>query len=808
MLLKAPGPTLVAALALTLAIGANSAIFSIVNGVLLRPLPYADSDRLAVIWESKPSIGKVTEFVTPPDFRDWRERQRVFDRIAAFRTEHSILTGRGLPERIESAVVSPAMFPLLGAQMRLGRSFLPDEDQPGKNRVAILSYGLWQRRFGGDSGILGHPLVLDGNDYLVVGIAEPKFRLPESVSELWIPYTLDAKELLEMGDGDSAKAGRSGFRTLEVFGHLRPGATFHEAGQEMQGIARNIAQENADTNAGWSVVVKPIQEQLVGNIRSTLLTLLGAVGFVLLIACTNVANLMLARAASREREIAIRTSLGASRMRIARQLLTESLVLSLGSAISGLALAYVGVRMLVALSPGNIPRVDEITVDWRVLAFTFVVAIFTGLLFGLAPAVSGTRIQLNEVLKAAGRSAMASIRSRRLRSALIVSEIALSVVLLIGASLMIRSFIELQAVNPGFRPDHVLTMRLTIPEKRYEGLRVAQFYDQLVDRVRPLPGVENVAVSRDVPLSGTDPSLNFVIEHRPVVASADQPRAKFRAVSADYFRTMGIPLRRGRYLLPSDTDRSPAVVVVNETLSRQFFANHDALGQRIQSGLHGSPWYTIVGIVGNVKHAALDAPTIAEIYYPYQQVPPPLMSFVEGTMTLALRSSVAPGPLVRAVGAQVQGLDPEQAVFKVASMNELVEGSVAQPRFRMFLLGVFAAVALILAATGLYGVISYSVSQRSNELGIRAALGAQRGDLLNLVLGEGARLAVAGAAIGLVLAFLLARTISKLLYGVKPHDPLSFIAVPLLLVAIAIVASYVPARRAMGTDPNAALRYE
>jgi putative ABC transport system permease protein len=580
------------------------------------------------------------------------------------------------------------------------------------------------------------------------------------------------------------------------------------ANQEMQGIARDLERESPDTNAGWSAAVKPLQEQVVGNIRPTLVTLLGAVCFVLLIACTNVANLLLARSSGRGKEIAVRTALGASRWRMVRQLLTESMALALISGALGLGLAYVGVRALATFAPGDIPRLDEIAVDGRVLAFTFGIAALTGLLFGLAPAASTARIQLNEVLKAAGRSSMATLRSRRLRSSLIVCEIALSVVLLIGATLMIRTFFRLQAVDPGFRPDHVLTMRVAVPEKRYDGLRLAQFYRQLLDRVQSLPGVQAAALARDVPLTGTDPSLNFIVEHRPALASSDQPRAKYRAVSADYFKAMGIRLIRGRVLTSSDNERSPAVAVINEALARQFFPGEDPLGKRIQSGFEGSPWCTIIGIVADVKHAALNAPTAAETYYAYTQVPPALMGFVEGTMTLVVRSTEAPGSLARAVSAQLQALDSEEAVFKVTSMDQLVEASMAQPRLRMYLMGVFAAVALVLAATGLYGVISYSVSQRSNEMGIRAALGAEKSDLFKLVLGEGARLAAVGAAIGLIAAFLLARTLSKLLFGVKAYDPATFLGVTALLLAVAALASYVPARRATRVDPNVVLRYE
>lgn len=807
MLLDEPAPTLVAMLALTLAIGANTAIFSVVNGVLLRPLRYADSDRLVTVWESNVSKGIAQFYVNPPNFKEWTEQQHSFDQIAAFRPQPSILTGRGLPERVETAVVSPGIFRLLGARARLGRTFMPDEDRPGRNRVVVLSYGLWQRRFGGDTGIAGKTLTLDGNDYVVAGVADPDFRLLDSASELWIPYTLDEKELVEVGQ-EKGSGARSQMHTLKVVAHLSPSVSITQARLEMQSIARGLERQFADANAGWSVEVVPLQQQLVGSVGPTLFTLLGAVGFVLLIACTNAANLLLARTASRQKEIAVRTALGAGRSRIMRQLLTESMVLSLVSGVLGLVLAYAGVRALIALSPGNIPRIEEISVDGRALAFTLLVSALTGLLFGLGPAFAATRGQLNEILKAAGRSSMASRGSRRLRNVMVISEVAMSVVLLIGASLMIRSFDQLQSVNPGFRADHVLTMRITLPKARYDGSRVGQFYEQLLDRVRNLPGVQVAGLARDVPMSGSDPSLNFIVEHRPVLSTGDQPRAKFRSVNSSYFAALGIPLMKGRYFAESDAVHAPAVAIINETLARRNFPNEDPLRQRIQTGFENSPWYTIVGVIGNVKHAGLDAETNAEMYFPYLQVPPSLMSFIEGTMTLVVRTAAEPSAMARTISAQVQALDPDEAVFKVTTMDEILQGTVAQPRFRAFLLGVFAGVALLLAITGLYGVISYSVSQRSNELSIRAALGAQESDLLNLVLGEGARLAAVGIAIGIAASFLLARTISKLLYGVNAHDPLTFVAIPVLLLAVALAASYVPARRATRTDPNVALRYE
>ena len=549
-----------------------------------------------------------------------------------------------------------------------------------------------------------------------------------------------------------------------------------------------------------------VRDQLVGKIEPTLVTLLGAVCFVLLIACSNVAILLLVRASGRQKEIAIRSALGATRGHIIRHMLTGSLVLGLTGGVFGLLLAYAGVAALVALKPANIPRLDEISVDGRVAVFTFAVSIVTSVLFGIGPALAATKTDLNEVLKTGGRTARSAIHSHRTRGALVVAEIALSVALLAGAGLMLRSFLRLQSVNPGFRPDHVLTMEVALPESRYDGVRVAHFYQQLLERVDRLPGVNSAAVARNVPLSGGDPSLNFVIENRPALSSAEQPRAKYRAISSGYFRAMGVPLVRGRYFDDADGENSPGAVIINDVMARRFWPGEDPLGKRMKAGFDESNWCTIVGVVGNIKHAGLDAETNAEMYYPYLQVPPSLMSFVESSMAVVVKTSGDPTQIAAAVRGEISALDSDQPVFHVKRMAELLDDSVAQPRFRAVLLAVFAMVALALGITGLYGVISYSVSQRANEMSIRAAIGASRGDLMRLVLGEAVRLAVSGALIGVALAFVLGRSLAKLLFGVKPSDPLTMIGVPVLLVAVAMLAAYIPAWRAARTNPVAALR--
>src|SRR5580704_5782929 len=535
MLARSPGSTAAAMIALALGIGANSAIFSVVNAVLLRPLPYKDASRLIVIWETKLSKGILQEKVSPPDYRDWVEQQRVFEKIAALREQPAVLTGGQLPERVETALISPSAFELLGVKAGLGRTFLSEEAEPGRNRVALLSYGFWQRRFGGDSGVLGKSVIVDGNSLTIVGVMPSGFRLLDTPSELWMPYTLDAKELSQRG-----------FRTLRVIGRLKPGVSLDQASAEMRSIAGRVEQQYPDTNAGYSTKVVALRDQLLGDIGPTLWTLLGAVVFVLLIACANVASLLLARAGSRDKEIVLRMALGANPARLLRQLLTESVLLALAGGLLGLALAAWSISVLARFGPANLPRLEEINIDWRVMAFTLTVSLATGILFGLAPALLTVRSDLNSVLKTSGRGNTGSRSRARWRNALVASEIASCVVLLTGAGLLIRSFLRLESVNPGFQPDHVLTMQIALPETRYSGEKVALFYHQLVDRMRALAGVQYAGIARNLPLSGADASLNFVVENQPVESAAEQSRAKYRAASADYFAALGIPLVRGR----------------------------------------------------------------------------------------------------------------------------------------------------------------------------------------------------------------------------------------------------------------------
>lgn len=796
--LRTPLATAVALTALMLGIGANSAIFNVVNAVLIRPLPYRDSANLVVVWTNQQSKGMRKEFVSPLDYRDFAGENHVFDRIGAFRIQPAVLAGTE-PERVRMASVSPILFDVLGARPVAGRWFASEEDQPSKNSVAILSEGFWRRRFAASPNALGQSLTLDGHSYAIVGIAPAGFRLGDNPSEIWIPYTPDPKQLAPL---------MRGYRSLTVLAHLKPGVSLVQAQTEMREIARRMAQSNPETNTGYSVDVMPLEEQIVGNAGATLWTLFGAVLVVLLIACVNVANLLLARAGDREKEIAVRTSLGANPGRIVRQLLTESVLLSLAGGLLGLALAAWATPTLVKLAPLDLPRAQEISLDWRVLAFTLGVSILTGLLFGLAPALASARTDLNSILKTSGRSTTGHRSRSRLRDILVVSEVASCVVLLIAAGLLIRSFVRLEDVNPGFRADRVLTMQLSLAEARYPGLKVGLFYQQLLDRVRNLPGVESAGACQFLPMSGRDVSLNFQIEGQPQANAANQPRAKLRAASAEYFSALGIPLLRGRLFDRSDDARTPKVAIINQLAAERYWPHQDPIGRRILSGVDDNQWSTIIGVVANVKHAGLDTDTSPETYYHYLQLPPEVMNYAESTMSLAIRTVGAPAALTAAVRQQVRALDPDLPVFNVKTMQEVVEGSIAQQRFRTRLLSVFAGLALWLASLGLYGVMAYSVTQRINELGVRAALGALPGDILGLIVGHGVRLAVFGIGIGLVIAFTGTRFISRLLFGVSAVDPLTFGGACLVVLAVAILASAVPAWRAIQVDPVTALRTE
>jgi putative ABC transport system permease protein len=798
-LLKTPGWTALAVLALGLGIGANSAIFSIINAILIRPLPYENPQSVVVVWGNNRDKGLRAVPFPALDYEDIARQNEVFEQMGAYRAQSVELTAREVPERIESAAVSPSIFELLGSRAAVGRMFASSEDQPGSNGVVVLSDGLWRRLFNGDPRVLGSALRLDDRSYTVIGIAPPDFHLPDSLSELWVPYTPDPSDLAPS---------KRGYRLLTVIARLKSGVTTQQADVDMRAITGRIAQANPDTNAGFSANVTPLREQMVGDIRPTLWTLMGAVGFVLLISCANVANLLLARAGDREKEMAIRVSLGANPGRIVRQLLTESVLLAMIGGCLGLMLAFWASSALVKLAPANLARAQEISLDWRVVAFTLLVSVATGVAFGLAPAFTTAKIDLNSALRASGKGSTGTHGRSNARDLLVAWEVASCTVLLIGAGLTLRSLNRLQQVNPGFRVDHVLTMQISPPPRRYPGLKIALFYKQILDRAEELPGVQAAGFCASLPLGGRDPSANFQVEGSPALGGADQPRAKFRAASADYFAALGIPLLRGRLFNRLDSERTPKVVLINQVAARLYWPNDNPVGKRILSGLEESAWSTIIGMVGNVKHAGLDTETSPEMYYHYLQIPPEAMNVVEPSMALVIRTSVDPAAMVSSVRSELQQLDPDQPVFNIRTMQQVVQGSVAQPRYRALLLSVFASLALLLAAIGLYGVIARSVTQRTNEVGIRIALGASRSDILNLIVGRTMRLAVGGMLAGLSLALLGAKAISRLLFDISARDPITLGTAGLVMLGVALAASLLPAWRVTRTDPATALKAE
>ena len=794
MLLKKPGFTAVAVIALALGIGANSAIFSVVNTVLLRPLPFNEAERLVRVYVTDAKRGIRRYPTSYLNFADWREQNRVFEHLAAYSSASATLAGGDIPELAEGVGSSADLFSVLGAQPALGRVFTRDEERPGGSHVVVLSHGLWQRRFGSDPKIIGQQILFDGESTTVIGVMPPGFSFPldQAQTEFWIP--LDPKTQLNA---------ERGANYLGVIGRLKPGASVQQAQAEMEAIARRLEQEYPQKNTGRSVNLVSMYEDVVGEIRPALLVLLGAVSFVLLIACANVANLLLARAASREKEMAIRTALGASRWRVMRQLLTESLLLSLLGGSLGLLLALWGIDLLSAAIPDNIPRVKEIGLDLRVLGFTMGVSILTGLMFGLAPALRASQTDLNESLKEGGRGSTEGLRRNRTRSLLVISEVALSLVLLIGAGLLIKSFAYLREIKPGFNPHNVLTASVSLPIVKYpEEQQQATFFQQTLERAAALPGVQSVAVVDPLPMSGNLAMTIFKIEGRPPLAPGEQLAANSRAISADYLRAMGIPLLKGRALTERDSKDAPKVMLINETLAQRFFPGEDPIGKRVTPTIAPDFTAEIVGIVGDAKHRSLDKEAGPEYYVSYLQAPSSYMSLVA-------RTEVSdPTQLISALRGAVLQVDKDQPLSEIRTMEQLLANSVAKQRFNMFLLGIFAAVALLLAAVGIFGVMNYSVTRRTHEIGIRIALGAQSRDVLKLVMGQGMILTVIGVALGLAGAFAATRVMSSLLYGVSVTDPVTFTGVSLLLAGVALLACYLPARRATKVDPMIALRYE
>jgi len=790
MLLKKPGFTLIAVFTLSLGIGANTAIFSIVNAVLLRPLPFAEPEQL--LWIGGWMGNDKEQGVTPADFLDYREQSRSFAQLAASISDSIAMNlSEGVePERLKGALVTANYLDVFGVKPALGRSFSADEGGEGNDRVVVLSHALWERRFGADPGILNQTITLDKRRVTVIGVMPPQFQYPPGV-ELWQPFGFPAAT-------NNAYRSRE-LHFLRPIARLKPGVSRAQAQAEVEAIARRLQALHPKTNTNQSLYLMPLQERVVGNMRITLLVLLGAVGCVLLIACANVANLLLARAAARGREIAVRSALGASRGRVVRQLLTESVMLALLGGAGGVLLAHWGVRLLVALSAAYLPRADEVQINAPVFGFALGVAVFTGVLFGLAPALQSSRLDLTEALKEGGRGAGSGAQRHRTLDLLVVGEVALTVVLLIGAGLLVNSFVRLQQVRPGFDEKNLLTAQINLPNPYNQPEKKTQFYEQLQQRVAALPGVESVGLITELPLANQAADFGFTVEGRPAPTAGQGPHADIRNVNHDYFRVMRIPLLKGRYFTKAEVHENAKVALISDVLAQRFFAGENPLGQRLRFGSIDQALYEIIGIVGDVRHRGLDLDLRQTIYFP---------SLRFGYSNVVIRTTADPASLAAAVRKEVTAIDPNQPLANVKTMEQWVSESVAQPRLRTLLLGVFSGVALLLSVVGIYGVMSYAVAQRTHELGIRMALGARAGVVLGLVIRQGMTLAVCGVAIGLAAALALTRLMKGLLFGVRATDPVTFAGVALLLTGVALLACYLPARRATRVDPLVALRHE
>ncbi|HEU4893788.1 MAG TPA: ABC transporter permease [Vicinamibacterales bacterium] len=784
-LLKAPGFTLVAILTLAVGIGATSAIFSVVNGVMLRPLPYPEPEGIVRVIEVLPQYGRFA--VAPANFLDWRDRNQVFERIAAYTTGNDTFIGSEGPERIPRALVSWDTFELLGVTPVLGRSFRKDEDLPNQNNVIVISHGMWQRRFGSDPNILGRAINISGAPVTIVGVMPAGFYFAGRAAEFWRPIALDP-----------ANASRGG-HFLAVVARLKRGVSLQQAESEMRGIATQLAKQYPDSNADESADTVRLHDLIVGPIRPMLLTLFGAVGVLVLIACANVAHLLLVHASVRERELAIRTAMGAGRGRLVLQMIAESLVLALAGGAAGVLLAYLAIAPIQSLGANSVPRVADITLDRNVLAFAFVLTIATGFLFGLAPAWQAARGGVGAVLKDSGRST--GTRGHRVRGLLLVAEVALSLVLLVGAALLIRSFARLTNIDPGFAPDHVLAFQVALPRTAYpDNPRRDAFFDRLLERLRGTPGVQAAGMVQTLPILD-DYMLSFSIQGRPPAAPGQELSANFRVASPGYFESLSIPVISGRTFTAHDTAKSPMVAVIDDAFARRHFPGENPIGRGIDIGNDSDGFYEVVGVVGSVRHEGLDSLPRPTMYIPYKQE-------IFSGMVMMVRTQGDPAQFAGTARQVVREIDPALPAFGIRPLSNVVTQSVAQRRFSMLLLGVFAFVAVFLAAVGLYGVVAYAVSQRTQEIGLRMAIGAQRGDVLRLVLGNGMKLALLGVAIGVGGALALSRYIATMLFEIDRFDAPSYAATAAVLLAVSALACYVPARRAMRVDPLVAMRAE
>lgn len=798
-LLQHPGFTVIAVITLALGIGANTAMFSVINAVLLRPLPYHEPQRLVTIWEQSPERGLYQMPVSFANLRDWVDQNHTFDQISAYTFTSLNLIGAGEPAKLDAVRVSSNLFSLIGAAPQFGRTFLPEEDREGASNVVILSNAVWKDRFGADSGIVGRSLTLNNQSYTVVGVMSSGFQFPVGFG--YMGKVLNDPIDLYVPVAATSDESRRGSYSFFALGRLKPGVTIDQARAEMNAIESRLEQQYPGSNTGIGISLIPTQEQTVKEIRPALLVLLGAVAFLLLIACANIANLLLARAASRQKEMAIRSALGASRLRILRLLLTESVLLSFVGGVVGLLIAVWSTKALMALAPDNIPRLNEVGVDTRVFGFALVVSLITGIVFGLVPALHATKPNLNEGLKEGLRGSMESTFGKRTRRVLVVTEVALSLMLLIGAGLLIKSFLRLQQENLGFNPENLLAVSLELPDSTYpEDRQQAAFFKEALARLGTVPGVKSVGTTTGLPLTLSLSGSDFRIEGRPEPEAGQEMIIETRSVSPGYFGTLDVPVLKGRDFSDRDNSDAPAAAIINAELARVYFPNEDPISKRISFD-DRQTWMSIVGIVGDVKQQGLDSNAKPEVYFPYLQIPAPSMSVVVRTVSNPLSA-------VGAVKSQIQTIDKDLPIGDAETMQQLLAESSSGRRFNTLLLTLFATVAVMLAVVGIYGVMSYSVTQRTHEIGIRMAVGAQPSDVFRIVIGQGMLLAVVGVAFGLVGAFALTRLMTTMLFGVEPTDPLTFTSLAVLLIGVGLAACYLPGRRATKVDPLVALRSE